>query len=699
MLSWQMIDQQTFTRARRRPGNPAGRRRAYVEQIGAFDIETSIVRTREILGVRNNTTIRENGELKHLGPRTEIDIVPHSIMYIWMYAIDDAVYYGRTWQEFEQFILHLERRLPTGYKLLTYVHNLSYEYQFLAGIKKFANEDIFATDARKILKLDYSEGVEMRCSYFLSNRSLREFLRAEGVEAQKGEMDYKKLRFPWTPLDAEELYYCEHDVLGLTQAIRHRLAMTGDSVYTIPYTSTGYVRREAKRVLKAGRRHDAYKRDGYGVYVRLRRAFRGGNTHASRYWVALGVIRDDTYGDDFSSFYPSSICQDLFPAAPFTVEDPVIWHREGDAQHIKNLLEEHRAVLMTITLYGVQVDDFQHVPYIPVDKCEELDTAAIDNGRVLRADLLTITITDVDFKVIAGMYKWEDLRLSWCAYTSYAPLPAEYIELTREYFRRKTELKGKNDYDYARSKELLNALYGMMAMDPLRMVIELDATGVLIERKPDDMKKAYEEGVKKAFMPYSWGVWLTAHCRARLQQAIDACGDDFLYCDTDSVKHLTDDLGLATLFAGDTYEAVDAQGKTHRMGVMERDTHYTEFVSLGAKKYACRYADDMGKKAGKLEITVAGVGKVEGSAELEAKGGIDAFKPGLVFRSGSIDAVYNDMDSMSYLVGRHHLEVTRNVALIDGIYTLGISRAYKDLLDDLREPREIINPFEDLPLE
>lgn len=680
MITWQNVDQQQFHLARRRPGNQAGRRRLYVREVGAFDIETTTFFTREILDAHAD--------------RTEVHFTPHSVLYVWMYAIDDNVYYGRTWDEFKEFIVHLEQRIPPGARLVTFIHNASYEYVFLSGIHEFTNEDLFPIDPRKILKMDLSEKIEMRCSYLLSNRDLRSFLKSEGVAAQKGEMNYKKKRFPWTPLSAEELSYCENDVLGLTQAIRHRLQATGDSIYTLPYTSTGYVRRDAKIALRSGRRHDGYRYDSYSVYVHLRRAFRGGNTHTSRYHAALGPITDElSFSDDFSSFYPSEICGGEFPAGPFFEEHPGAW--EGrDEEYLNELLSEHRAVLFTVILRGVYCSEAQHVPYIPLDKCNEIHNAAIDNGRVLRADALEITLTDPDWGVIKSMYTYESFEMVYCAYTSYAPLPESYVTLTREYFRRKTELKNVNDYEYQRSKSLLNALFGLMAMDPLRMVIELDEDRVLYERKPDDMREAYDKACKKMIMPYSWGVWLTASCRAKLQRAIDACGDEFLYCDTDSVKHLCDLPILREMFEGDAYVAYDPAGNPHRMGVMERDAVYSEFVSLGAKKYAARYAE--GKKAGELEITVAGVNKEEGSKELEAAGGITAFKPGFVFRSGGVDAYYNDYDCFSYIVDGHHLEVTRNVALVEGFYTLGLSKSYKELLETLREAREIINPFEDL---
>ena len=124
------------------------------------------------------------------------------------------------------------------------------------------------------------------------------------------------------------------------------------------------------------------------------------------------------------------------------------------------------------------------------------------------------------------------------------------------------------------------------------------------------------------------------------------------------------------------------------MGVMEADASYSKFVTLGAKKYAVVYAD-----SGKMEITVAGVGKMEGSAELKEKGGLTAFKPGLIFKSGGIDAVYNDMDNYSIDIGPKHLSVTRNVSLVEGEYTLGVTDTYQELLDEIVNGRRIIDPF------
>lgn len=670
MYSWQAIEYETFSILKR----PRGRKRAgtkdvtYVQQVAAFDIETS--------------TLEYEGE-------------PHSFMYVWQFAINDKAYYGRSWDEFKRFLAILEERLPPKTTLLCYVFNLSFEYQYLSGQFPISLEQVFATEPRKILRLQLTPFLEMRCAAFLTNTSLRRFLQDEGVPVQKEEMDYKVIRYPWTTLTSEELSYCEADVVGLTQAIRHRMFKDGDSHYTIPFTATGYVRRDAKAVISAERRHDDYRFDSWEVYKKLIRAFRGGNTHASRFYAALGVIRHRCKGRDFASHYPFQICMCQYPSKPFQVVPAglLTW------EHYEEVLAKGYAVLMTVTFYGIELtDEREPVPYIPIDKCDYCASGEIDNGRIMKAAQLSITVTDVDMGIIDKMYTWDDVAVTWMAISTYAPLPKGYIALVRKYFDRKTTLKKKDPYMYARAKALLNALYGMMAQAVLRMEIKMDENGMLYEEKPEDMQAAYEKNAKRCFLPYSAGVWVTSHARAMLQEAIWAVGyERFIYCDTDSVKFLDEgeDPDWEAIFPGDEHVALDSQGKEHRMGTAELDAVYDEFVTLGAKKYAVVYADDPvnGDHAGMLEITVAGVDKEEGSKELVRKGGLQAFKPGLIFESGGLDARYNDFDDFSLMVGKTQVEISRNVSLVDGVYSMGLSDTYSALLESIRDDRRIIDPF------
>ena len=130
-------------------GNPHGRqKKKYVSLVCAFDIET-----------------------------TRLPDIEQSFMYIWQFQIDDYwTVYGRTWDEFLDFLTRLQRRLRGG-MLVVYIHNASYVWQFLRGIYDFEEDEVFATEPRKILKFTMFDSFEFRCSYLQTNMSLDQFLK------------------------------------------------------------------------------------------------------------------------------------------------------------------------------------------------------------------------------------------------------------------------------------------------------------------------------------------------------------------------------------------------------------------------------------------------------------------------------------------------------------------------------------------
>ena len=156
-----------------------------------------------------------------------------------------------------------------------------------------------------------------------------------------------------------------------------------------------------------------------------------------------------------------------------------------------------------------------------------------------------------------------------------------------------------------------------------------------------------------------------------------------MYVDTDSCKYMGDvDFSaynvdrVAECKQSGAY-ATDPHGVTHYMGVYEDDGKYKRFITLGAKKYAYEDAN------GELHITVSGVGKKSGAAELKANGGLEAFQPGFVFHdSGKTESVYND-EKRPYItrVDGHLITITRNVVIRDTTYTLSTTDDYAELLN------------------
>ena len=74
-----------------------------------------------------------------------------AFMYTWQWSVDGVLnIYGRTWAEFRQFINDLSDHLPDDQIMVCYVHNLSYEFQFIKTIIDLS--DVFAMDVRSVLK-------------------------------------------------------------------------------------------------------------------------------------------------------------------------------------------------------------------------------------------------------------------------------------------------------------------------------------------------------------------------------------------------------------------------------------------------------------------------------------------------------------------------------------------------------------------
>ena len=649
---------------KRKAGNQRTRKRIqYKDLITAFDIET-----------------------------TRLQDIEQSIMYVWQWQFgDEYTVVGRTWEQFETFQRKLKAVLEDSV-LVVFVHNLSYEFQFLRGIYPFNQDEVFAIKSRKVLKCNMWDSFEFRCSYIHSNMNLDTYTKKMGVKHKKltGTFDYEKIRYPWTELSDEELAYCVHDVQGLVEAIEIEMEHDGDNLYTFPLTSTGYVRRDAKKAMsQVNYRFVKEQLPDYEIYKMLREAFRGGNTHANRYYTNYTL--HDVHSADRSSSYPDVMCNCKFPISEF--------YRLGDIGYeevVKMIGKRQKACIMRVAITGLYLTRIDWgCPYLSLSKCRHIENALEDNGRILSADYLETTVTDIDLKIILQEYSFTDIKFYDVATACYGYLPTQLIKTICQYYHYKTELKNVPGQEllYMKSKNKLNSLYGMCAQDPVKQSILFIENDFKEQNENEaELLLAYN---KKAFLAYQWGVWVTAWARYRLEEGIQLAHGDvndpnapqFVYCDTDSIKYLGEiDL---TKFNTERIKdskrsgayATDPKGITHYMGVYEKEHDMCEFRTMGAKKYVYRETPD-----DKLVCTIAGVSKSLGGKELEEHGGITAFHEGFTFdKAGGLEAVYNDNPGKCDIVrDGHQLKITSNVVLRPSTYTLGLTADYKQLLTQIR---------------
>lgn len=576
--------------------------RRYLNLVSAFDTET--------------TSYRDENENEY------------GWMYVWMFAIDGIIMVGRTWTEFNEFILKLKAHLKLSdeRRLITYVHNNSFDFAFYNTQMNFT--DVFAKERRVPLYAVADSGIEFRCSYLLTNSSLEQVgknLNRIKANKQIGDLDYNKIRHSKTPLTKAEMNYCLYDVIVLSALIYDKLMDENGAINKIPYTQTGYVRRHCRNnCLQYGDTKEYFKYQKLmqrltltpEEYIIARSAFAGGFTHANALWVGDTVT--DVYSMDFTSSYPAVMISEYYPMSSGTKIDPrTIKTREEFFKFLHT-----KCCLFRIIVKGVKAKITQDY-YLSVSKCFPVDCVE-SNGRIVEAKEITFTGTEKDFFIFERCYDYDTFYVQALFTYRRGYLPKSYIETAIELYKKKTEYKDVEDKktEYSRAKEHVNSLYGMMVTDVLNdEVIYNKGAWETHSVSTDDGIDEYNNN-KRRFLSYLWGVWVTAHARFNLWTGILALGNDYIYADTDSVKFinyekhkdyfeyyntLVDEKMLeASKEVGFNVEDVrprTVKGIEKPLGHWDFDGHYKRFKTLGAKRYMVEYDND------EMSLTVSGVNK------------------------------------------------------------------------------------------
>lgn len=661
-------NQEDFPYTRIKKANPLiSSTKKYISHLMTFDIETSTIE-------------KTDGSFE-------------GYMYHWQVCIDGFVCFGKTWKEFLTFLKKMNRALKNyneQHKLICYIHNFSYEFQFLYSWIELTN--VFAIDKRKPLKaISKDFNIEFRCSYLLSNMNLKKFIEnTPNAHYYKGsgDLDYKKVFTPKTILTMSELGYCYNDVMGLYEAILYLLKE--DTLESIPLTSTGYVRRECRNNMRKNKKNRKQFLDlklDDKLYQLCKDSFRGGNTASNRY--KTNFINYDVSSYDMSSAYPYAMISGLYPITPFQEETITSL----------DMLDDYNNRYCTLAYYSfenVKLKKGIPFPYIPYSKCIEFIAPSYDtqfkgkeycyNGRVLEADFIKIAMTNYDYQIFINQYKYDEnnVRVEDFYYSYKGFLPKEFTDTVLEFFTLKSQLKGKEgkEYEYMKSKNKLNSLYGMIVTDIIRQ------ENLFNDQWEKGENSTLEEYYSKRnnFLTYQWGLFVTAICRTNLQKAIDKIGLDCVYIDTDSLKYCGshDDVFeqinqemIDWCIQNDIINYVEVGNHKYFLGLFDKEKGYDEFVTLGAKKYAFN-------QNGKIGITVAGLNKKSGAKELELKGGLSNFKIGTeFFDSGRKTVYYNDDKKHFLIVQGCKIENASNIALVDTTYTLGMTDVMLSILNGL----------------
>lgn len=625
---------------------------------------------------------------------------PIAWIYQWCFKFGEQIVIGRRPSEFITALKTIYEALSLSKDkiVVVYVHNLSYDISYLRQwlTEEFGKPRILAIKPHKYITFAV-DGFLFKCSYKLSNKSLSTWANDLGTKHQKRKEEkayYDEVHYQDEELSAENWQYQIEDVLVLDECIELQMKAYGDDILTIPLTSTGYVRRDARRNYKADRRNRKRflsTRLYVDTYEACTEEFAGGLTHGNRFFAGKTVKPEKKKGEfirhrDFRSHYPTQQRTRKFP-----VGNMVKYGEHLTIAKIAELTREY-CVLMKVVFEGVKLRPCQVLPIISVSKAYKHRYTPLsiveDNGRALEIQgTFALYLTDLDLHWILKQYEiigGYDIEVAYVSAKGYLP---EYLRKTvDEYFLGKTKWKKelnaekeKGDaadksrliylaLELMKSKNGLNGIYGMSATAIIREIYNVDDLGEWSKETPDAesaLEKYYAS--ENSFNRYQLGIWTTSHARYELlefAELIMNSGGTVLYVDTDSIFYVSNKRVESVIEAENERRKekaiergayIEHDGKIVNYDAFEDEKEdITAFRFLHAKCYAY-------ESEGKLHCTIAGVSEWEDATyqygRVDELGSIDELKKGKVFtRCGGTKAKYVETPKGKATVNGHEVE-------------------------------------------
>lgn len=590
------------------------------------------------------------------------------------------------------------------HKKIVYIHNFSFEFQFLINVLQF--DYVFARQARKPLFAEWNT-YQFRCSYFLTNMSLAVWAEQRKLKVKKlvGDLDYTVLRTPKTKLTDTELAYCFNDVLVMYYGLQQYKEKYGH-IIDIPFTQTGEVRKEVIERMNVSSEYKYRKRclklipETIEDYSLLCDCFMGGYTHSNA--VHTDIVLDNVCSKDISSSYPTVMCLEKYPMTYFEETIPCEDYFNND----------NYSYIITFDVEHLRSKRWN--TWLSFSKCTKIKGYSLDNGRVLKADFVQLSLTNVDYEMFQLCYDFENLNIIDFRVSSNDYLSPTFVKYILELYGNKTTLKGIEEQEplYMKSKQYVNSMYGMMVTKNITDTIEFEEDRwkkELLNENSFYTKIASEKKkLSKTFGAFQFGVWVTAYARRNLWQGILALDYNVVYCDTDSIKFIDCDSNFFNEYnkrieereneranmlgiPKEKFCPKDRNGISHRLGIFDDDGQYKKFKTLGAKKYC--YVDNDNK----LHMTVSGVRK-NAVSQLH---NIEDFKDGTVFdveHAQKLLMTYiDDMTPIVWNKGHYdefYSKYQYGICAQPTTYSLGITDDYESILTMVQNKRGVTSIFE-----
>lgn len=542
-----------------------------------------------------------------------------SCVYIWQFSIGNYNFLCRDFKSVIRFTHELSKLIkdlhPNAYAII-FDANIKYEFSYFEELFSSYITDIFAKSTTDICSFTLLNNLKFQECLGVFGTSLENLAKNyTTTKKRKGDLNYNKIRNSHTHMSRKEILYSVNDVAILSELLHVAIDMFISKGFKIPLTQTGIVRQEIKHSMLS-RRGDKERyiesvnalignKDEYITFREF--LYSGGLTHSNYKYVGMKLTS--------GSNTPAVKCKDLTSAYPWAMNN--FSFPAGKLVHTDDIrfALKHKHYILKLTFANIRSKSTHST--ISEHKCVKLDNPTIDNGRVLRADTLTLWVNEIDLSNIKLIYDYdkEHCYINDVYYfTDSKRCPQSMLNVMNEWYIKKTHLKPLTkdkyantlDYDnnckeYMRLKQLINSCYGML-------VTSLYFENTVYENnRITTQHVSYDDAKKTIFNPYI-GYWVTARVRERLIQVIAKYPDNIVQYDTDSLYYIpTPEIEDEFSTINDNIYAqitkVCPQSELHDLGQWDDDGEYTEFCGYGSKRYCGKHAD------GTYKITFAGANK------------------------------------------------------------------------------------------
>lgn len=600
----------------------------------------------------------------------------------------------RSWDDFIAALYSIKSHygISEDKRIIFWVANLSFEFSFMAY--RFSWGDFFAKDIRQPLLATALGGVEFRECLTITGGSLAHLANTYCYTKKLvGDLDYSILRNSSTALTTEERAYIVNDVLILSEFSHYVFKHHIIPRHKVPMTKTSILLDEVKsEYLKMSKSLDtinAHKQaydllinkcypthDFYNVLFRY--VFRGGYVHANALYAGITLDKVDMY--DITSSYPYEMLTSYVPVTPFRKEP-----------FNAGLLKSH-CCIMFAEFKNIR----QKTRHTIESKNKIIDhcNARFDNGRLVSASSIKVALTELDYANYSDFYMWDSMEVFSFYIAKRGKMPKFLRQVLVRHYALKNTLKkqGKQDtIEYKLAKEAVNSLYGACVKRIRLDKIDFDSSQGWITVKND---KPYDKEIANKILLPQWGVWVTASARKSLLSAVkrlDERGVKVVYCDTDSIKYISNPLAPKIINAINNKRTKHLHNRGYKMGALKglgefvkENKDPVKFKTCGAKRYI--YSEN-----GKVSATIAGMPKraLNGYSEIRLFEIFTEYGFCLPAENSlKLTTAYTDTPYSIYVDGEWMNELS-GVALYDIPFTMRLDDEYVNLIHSLKEEERI----------